>query len=334
MQTLEFLKNIDWYDHDGVGINMINDFIRNQFYNNIFKQHVSDKHCLDIGFGTGLLSIMALANNAKSVIAYESDNDRYRLGQLVIDRLGLGNKIQLIHDRYDHTKLSDHTNVELVFTETVNGNLWFEGLFNSLPRYPGVKFLPNSYFLDLYAIVVPNRFAQGIQLAKPLVVGFNPYVDIDLNFIKLINKIGFPEYQEPVMHDLTSGIIYFDQQQETPCGWMPYLKLVMAFGEVIASYNLNAETMTITTVEQNISKVNKINFTSTRQTVTIDTNKWKNNTVLIVPRVGMAQDNYRMNLDSANSWGPTINPILVVNPTSNITVTHDFYNGDIKYNLI
>jgi 16S rRNA G966 N2-methylase RsmD len=331
MQTLGFLKNIDWQNHDGVGFTMINDFIRNQFYNNIFKDRVAGKQCIDIGFGTGLLSILALANNAQSIIAYESDINRYQLGKLVIDRLGLDNKIQLIHDRYDNTILLKHTGVDVVFAETVDGNLWSEGLWNNFPRLSGIKFLPNEYFLNLYAVEVPNRFAQGTQYPKPKNAGFNPGVDIDLNFIKLINEIGFPLHTVNIDDPLKSGIIHVSQQFETPWSWMPYLRLATTLGRIVAGYKLNVDTQSNIIIENNNTNTLDINFTATKQTLMIDTSEWKNKTVLIVPRVGLSQDGYQLNLDSANNWGPAVDPILLVNPDNDIVVTHDMYTGKIEY---
>ena len=85
----DFLKKINWLDHDGVYLSMINDYGRNAFYQNALAESVKGKHCLEIGFGTGLLSIMAIEQGAKSVTAYESDDTRYLLGLKVIQTLGL-----------------------------------------------------------------------------------------------------------------------------------------------------------------------------------------------------------------------------------------------------
>jgi hypothetical protein len=55
---------------------------------------------------------------------------------------------------------------DVVFSETVNGNLWQEGLLNSLPRRAGVDFLPGKYFLEIYACVIPESFAQGLTTPR------------------------------------------------------------------------------------------------------------------------------------------------------------------------
>jgi predicted RNA methylase len=87
--SMSMIDQIDFLNHDGVNRAMINDFMRNQFYDNIFAETVKDQHCVDIGFGTGLLSILALKHGARSVTAYESDPARFELGQLIIQTLNL-----------------------------------------------------------------------------------------------------------------------------------------------------------------------------------------------------------------------------------------------------
>ena len=90
---MEFLKRIDWHNHDGVNLGMINDFMRNQFYDRILSRYVRDQQCTDIGFGTGLLSMLALKHGAKHIRAFESDPDRFQLGCEIISRLGLHDQI-------------------------------------------------------------------------------------------------------------------------------------------------------------------------------------------------------------------------------------------------
>ena len=73
----DILKEIDWYNHDGVNLSMINDFMRNQFYDRVLSKHVTNQNCTDVGFGTGLLSMIALKHGATHVRAFEVDYHRY-----------------------------------------------------------------------------------------------------------------------------------------------------------------------------------------------------------------------------------------------------------------
>ena len=99
---MDFLNKIDWQNHDGVNFPMLNDFMRNQFYDRILSRYVQNQSCTDIGFGTGLLTMLALKHGAKHVRAFESDWNRYQLGCEIIRRLGLQSQIELINEKYHH----------------------------------------------------------------------------------------------------------------------------------------------------------------------------------------------------------------------------------------
>lgn len=289
---------------------MINDFMRNQFYDRILSRYVANQRCTDIGFGTGLLSILALKHGAEHVRAFESDSDRYLLGCEIIDRLQLQNKIELVHDQYTAAK---HTATAVTFTETVNGNLWWEGLWNSLPSEPGTIFLPGEYFLEIWAVVVPQAFAQGLCRTGQTQRYFAPGVDLDCNFVALVDQLaGRAMCAESLT--LTSGIVAFERQQETDWGWIPYMRAVQA-GTVVAGYTAQYHCDDQAEFE-----------------LDIDTQQWQNQTVLIVPRMGMQQDTDRLYLDTGH-WGPGEDPVLLVNPEGGLVVKHSVTSGKITYEL-
>tara|TARA_R110000868_G_scaffold411076_1_gene701714 strand:+ start:81 stop:1019 length:939 start_codon:yes stop_codon:yes gene_type:complete len=305
----DYLKRINWTNHDGVNIGMINDFLRNQFYDRILSRYVKDQDCTDIGFGTGLLSIMALKHGARHVRAFESDVDRYHLGFEIIQRLNLQDRIELINKRYTR----DFDTTPVTFTETVNGNLWWEGLWNSLPSNNSRVFLPGTYFLELWAVPIPERFAKGMcrSAADPRV--FDPAVDIDTKFIEVVNTLRGNTV--PIADvELLPGIVNFPRQQETDWGWVPYLRAVKA-GKVVASYNAQHWRQ-----EQQIFDL------------TVSTRDWKDQCVLIVPRMGMKQDNDILYLDDGH-WGPGEDPIILVRPDRDLIIQHSVRDGSISYAL-
>ena len=305
---MDFLSRIDWHNHDGVNLSMINDFGRNQFYDRILSRYVKDQDCTDIGFGTGLLSMLALKHGARHIRAFESDQDRYQLGCEIIKQLNLANWIELINERYDHS----YQSTPVTFTETVNGNLWWEGLWNSLPRDEKSIFLPGEYFLELWAVEVSDSFAQGLTIPGQSQAFFTPGVDVDPAFVSLINALANKVSVESFL--LPTGIVNFNRQQETAWGWMPYLRAVQA-GSVVASYS-------VTHWDENRKSF----------TLDVDTKDWCDKTVLIVPRMGMQQDSDRLYLDTG-SWGPGKTPIILSNPQTNLVVKHSVKTGLITYSL-
>lgn len=287
---------------------MINDFVRNQFYDRILSHYVKDQACTDIGFGTGLLSMLALKHGAQHIRAFENDQDRYQLGCEIIQRLKLSDRIELINEHYTHK----HQATAITFTETVNGNLWWEGLWNSLPLESGSVFLPGQYFLEVWAMEISNNFAQGLCVPGQSQECFAPGVDVDSEFVFLINQLANKTLVSPPV--LPCGIVHFEREQETAWGWIPYLRAVQA-GQCVSRY----------------SATHRDDHTRSF-VLTIPTAAWQNKTVLIVPRMGMQQDSDKLYLDTGH-WGPGENPIMLVNPTSNLLVEHSVLNGLITYSL-
>jgi 16S rRNA G966 N2-methylase RsmD len=293
---------------------MINDFMRNQFYDRILSRYVANQRCTDIGFGTGLLSMLALKHGAEHVQAFESDLDRYQLGCKIIKQLKLQDRIELINERYDH----NYSPRSVTFTETVNGNLWWEGLWNSLPRGHETVFLPGTYFLEMWAVEIPASFAKGLGVQEQTNRVFAPGVDVDPAFVQTVNELICETadcvFNPMILDKLTPGIMQFDRQVGTVWNWIPYMRAVQA-GSVVASYSATQ-------------------WDEDRESFTldVDTKDWRDKTVLIVPRLGMAQDNDRLYLDTGH-WGPGESPIILSNPQTNLVVEHSVKTGLITYSL-
>ena len=325
----DFLSSIDWNKHDGVNLPMINDFMRNQFYDNVLRNRVKDKHCLDIGFGTGLLSILALKHGAKSITAYESDNNRYLLGCEIIKRLELENKITLIHNRYKHDDFDKHDS-NVIFSETVGGGLWGEGIWNSFPRQSGIQFLPGQYYLDIMALEIPESFANGlINEVDDSIRYFSPGIDIDTKFIECINNLRNGK-NSPDINLCKDGITKLSNIN-TIWGWMPYMRLAAYNGKSIAKYTVDAIENTITTTDQIGTNKAVIDFAIDNINMSINTEGFHNKCVMLVPRVGMKHGDANLILDTG-CWGPVDYPVLLKNiQNSKITLSHHTKTGELKY---
>ena len=320
------LSRIDWHNHDGVNLAMINDFVRNQFYDRIIRENVQDCDVLDIGFGTGLLSMLALQHGARSVTAYESEPDRFLLGTEIINRLGLKNKINLINDRFYHDYLDQYPN-HVVVTETVNGNLWQEGLFNSLPRKPYRNFLPGKYFLNIYAVEIPSVFASGLGQDAVQPKQFTPGVDLDPGFVQTVNEFYGVESKQ---HNYSLPTLkHIDPHVDTNWGWIPYMRC-NPNAHVIARYVLSAENLTLQTTAPLLSTKQTIDFTVSEHIIPVRINT--SGSLLLYPRVGMQHDTHTLFLDQGH-WGPTLSPVVITNYTGDLVITHNFRNGDITYEL-
>lgn len=328
------MQNIDWLNDDGVNLPMINDFLRNQFYDTIIKDNVRDKHCVDIGFGTGLLSVLAVKHGAKSIVAFEKNPDRFYLGKYILQKLGLEHKIHLINHKFEQSNLNNFPDVQVIFHEVIDSNGWGEGLLFCIPENPQIRFLPNQYLFKVYAAPVSDAFTKSLLTSASNVVGFNPGVDTVPGFVELINSLGFPNHEVQPDLVLESGIMNFDYERETIHGWQLALRYARSLSEPIAWYQIDCQSRTIVaTDKQHNYQSTPLTLSSKTQTLQIDTTEWRNQNVLVVPRFGLKDGQAEMMIDTGH-WGFLKSPILLVRPTADLFVTHDLHTGAVDYNLL
>ena len=300
---MDFLNRVDFENHDGVYLSMLNDVSRNRFYDQILTE-VRDQHCVEIGFGTGLLSMLALKHGARSIVAYESDPDRYRLGCEVIRVLKLQDRVTLINQRYDHT--CEHEQ-EVVFTETVDDNIWGEGLYNSLPRQSGRRFLPGQYFLEIYAVPISADIASSLIQAHEKNY-FSPGVNVDPQFVSYVNLLLSKKYNKPIKSKvgLPEGVT-----ELTP---MPTYIDWATNNTYAGQYVVDANAPFVD------DPIRQLQVDTAEQPV------------LIVPRAGMQHGSERLYLDTGH-WKPSANPAVINSPNSQVMVEHDFRTGKISYKI-
>lgn len=298
---MEFLDCVDFENHDGVYLSMLNDVSRNQFYDQILTE-VQDQHCVEIGFGTGLLSMLALKHGARGIVAYESDNNRYQLGCELIKMLGLQHRITLLNQRYDYT-CGHHADV--IFTETVDANIWGEGLYHSLPRTVGTRFLPGQYFLEVYVAPISAEVASKLLLANEK-YQFAPGVDVDAQFVSAVNLLLSKKYHKPIKAktSLPHGVTELSPQ--SCC--MKWANNNTYAGRYVVDANAAFENSPLRQLK-----------------VDIDSQP-----VLIIPRAGMQHGSERLYLDTGH-WGSPANPAVINLPNSTVTVTQDLRTGKISY---
>jgi len=93
---MDLLKNINWNGSTfGYDLLMVNDKERNKFFS-IDPAVCKDAVVLDIGTGTGILSVSAVQAGAKKVYSFEKDPQNYSVAKQFIEHSGLANKIELI----------------------------------------------------------------------------------------------------------------------------------------------------------------------------------------------------------------------------------------------
>lgn len=126
------------------------DIGRNQIYQSWFtSSKLENKTLCEIGFGSGVLSLMALQCDPKHIVAYETDGELYEHAQWCLKKSGLDNKITL---RNEFVKPQDiSSEVDLIFHELISGyGLWGEGVFDFVKMPKPV--IPSVYIQEFYVI--------------------------------------------------------------------------------------------------------------------------------------------------------------------------------------
>jgi len=248
--------------------------------------------------------MLALKHGARSIVAYESDPDRYQLGSEMIKLLSLQDRITLINQRYDHS--CEHAR-PVIFTETVDDNIWGEGLYNSLPRQPGQRFLPGEYFLEIHAIPISVDVASSLTQSYEENY-FSPGVDVESRFVSYINLLLSKKYKKSIksktvlptgVNQLTPGLTYLDWITNSTC---------------VGRYTVDANAAFVDIPVHELQ---------------VDTS---DQPVLIVPRAGMQHGSNCLYLDTGH-WKPPANPAVINAPNSRVTVEHDFRTGKISYKI-
>ena len=132
---------------DGIFMPMINDSGRNQFYKDAIEASVPGKIVVDIGTGTGLLSILAVQAGAQKVYAVERNADRVEYAANMFRKLGIRDRIILVHDDFLNTNIS----ADVYVSETINTQIFGENILTLAEhaRKHGGTFIPSQFEITL-----------------------------------------------------------------------------------------------------------------------------------------------------------------------------------------
>ncbi|XP_038055688.1 protein arginine N-methyltransferase 9-like isoform X2 [Patiria miniata] len=168
------LSNIVGSPFQGWHFPMLNDKKRNVGYQTAIAKAVTQGHdrVLDIGSGTGLLSVFAVNAGAKSVFACEESQDMVRLSHDVLAANQMQDRVQLLHKLSTDMKVPEDipNRVTLVVTEIFDAGLFGEGAVSTLQHAWKHLLLPpkasDSQPAGSYGRVIPagaTVFAQVVQ---------------------------------------------------------------------------------------------------------------------------------------------------------------------------
>ncbi len=128
------------YSHSSIHETMLQDTIRTEAYQNAIltnKHLFKDKVVMDIGCGTGILSLFAAQAGAKKVIAIDA-SDVYIQAREIVNLNGFGNVIHVIHGKVEELisnkklPLDEDEQVDIVISEWMGYALLYETMLPSV----------------------------------------------------------------------------------------------------------------------------------------------------------------------------------------------------------
>jgi predicted RNA methylase len=119
------------YGHKEIHDEMLNDKIRCEAYKNAITASVKGKIVLDVGAGTGFLSVIAAKAGATCVYAVEYSETAEYARQFISDN-GCTEKITLIKKRMEDVDILDVPQVDVIISEWMGYFLLYENMLPSV----------------------------------------------------------------------------------------------------------------------------------------------------------------------------------------------------------
>ncbi|PZC75315.1 hypothetical protein B5X24_HaOG206454 [Helicoverpa armigera] len=232
------------YAHFGIHYDMLSDKVRTETYRDAIlnnKETLKGKVVLDLGCGTGILSMFCATAGAKTVYALDQSEIIYHAMDIVREN-NLQDVIKLVKGRLEDTKLTEK--VDIIVSEWMGYFLLFEGMLDSViyarDHYlkPGGLLLPNrcnislvangdvdthkkliEYWSDVYGYKMNCMKSEVVREASIDIVGSKHIIsepcvvkEIDINTCKTDVMDFTADFKLPITKDgaLTSIVGYFD----------------------------------------------------------------------------------------------------------------------------
>ncbi|XP_040190694.1 protein arginine N-methyltransferase 3 [Rana temporaria] len=240
------------YGHFSIHEEMLKDAVRTESYRNFIYQNgdiFKDKVVLDVGCGTGILSMFAAKAGAKKVIGVDQSEILYQAMDII--RLNkLEDRISLIKGRIEEIDLPVEK-VDIIISEWMGYFLLFESMLDSViyarDKFlaPGGSVYPDRCTISLVALCDPKKHAGKlafwddvygfsmscmkkavlpetvVQVVKPDTVISQPFIIKDLNCLTTtVKELDFSaDFSLPITQDgmCTALAGYFDVFFEKDC---------------------------------------------------------------------------------------------------------------------
>ncbi|XP_021750563.1 probable protein arginine N-methyltransferase 6 [Chenopodium quinoa] len=157
------------YSHLGIHEEMIKDHVRTSTYQNAILKHqhlIAGKVVVDVGCGTGILSIFCAQAGAKRVYAVDASDIAVQANE-VVNANNLSDIVKVLHGRVEDVEIDEE--VDIIISEWMGYMLLYESMLGSVitarDRWlkPGGLILPSHATLYMAPVTNPDRYSQSID---------------------------------------------------------------------------------------------------------------------------------------------------------------------------
>ena len=148
------------YNHFGIHEEMLKDRVRTLSYRNAImknKHLFKDKIVLDVGCGTGVLSMFAAQAGAKHVLAVDMSNI-IEMAQKVIDLNGFSDKITLFRGKLEDVKLP-YDKVDIIISEWMGYFLLYESMLDTV-------LIARDLYLKEGGLIFPDKASIHVAMIE------------------------------------------------------------------------------------------------------------------------------------------------------------------------
>lgn len=159
----------DSYGHVGIHEEMIKDRERTETYRNAImhhQSHIAGKVVVDVGCGTGILSIFCAHAGAKRVYAVDASGIAIQANEIVKAN-NLSDTVIVLHGRVEDVEIDEE--VDVIISEWMGYMLLYESMLGSVIRArdrwlkPGGLILPSHATLYMAPVSHPDRYSGSID---------------------------------------------------------------------------------------------------------------------------------------------------------------------------
>lgn len=185
-------KDLDYYfssySKTSIHYDMLRDSVRTRAYQDAMQKNpelLKGKTVLDLGCGTGILSMFAAKAGAARVYGAEMASI-YKQAEKIVKHNKLEGVISILHGKMEDLKLP-FTKVDAIVSEWMGYLLFYESMFDSVidarDRYlvPGGKLFPNIAKMFIAGVFDGYDFTSGERLRD--------YLGVDLSYIHKVSNV-------------------------------------------------------------------------------------------------------------------------------------------------